>query len=190
MATYDTLKGEVVPDRTMATYDTLKGEVVPAGREPLTDAQKDAIFDDIDTDKNGTLDLHEFSVYIQGKYSITRDTAKQIFKCNDLDGNNTFDKTEFRALLGKIDDVNIEMERQKDIQVTKHLTCAAKWGQCGCITCCCTLGCSCYFAAYCASKELLEMTMYVAEVEALREAKLVASLTMDREVSEVTNPLS
>jgi hypothetical protein len=77
----------------MATYDTLKGEVVFAGREPLTNAQKDAIFDDIDTDKNGTLDLHEFSVYIQGKYSITLDTARQVFKFNDLDGNNTCPST-------------------------------------------------------------------------------------------------
>ena len=165
----------------MATYDTLKGEVVPAGRQPLTDAQKDAIFDDIDTDKNGTLDLHEFSVYNQGKYSITLDTAKQIFKCNDLDGNNTFDKTEFKTLLGKkIDAVNIEMERQKDIQVTKHLTCAARWGSCGCATCLCTLGWSCYVAGFCAAKEILKLAEYRAEEEAGREAKLVSSLTMDR----------
>ena len=162
----------------MATI-TVNGETRRMVRLPLTDAEKDIIFDDIDTDKSGTLDMTEFTIYILGKYNITRETAVNIFKSNDIDGNNTIDKVEFRVLLKKIDVVNIEIDTENQTQLLNSVACIARWSSCGCFFCLCTLGASCCISTKCAASEGAKMAEYADNAEKGREARLVKALTME-----------
>ena len=159
---------------------SINGSTEPIRRKPMTVEEKNAIFDQMDTDKNGTLDKDEFTIYILGKFSVSRDQALQIFKSYDLDKSNTIDKAEFGILLGKMDDINIAMDYERDKKIYEHITCAAKWTACGCYFCLCTLCLSCYVSGKMVGKETDKMVTVAEEAEKGREAKLVQSITMDR----------
>ncbi len=47
------------------TKDGLKSLIIKAGHKEVTDAEIDAIFVEMDSDKNGTIDIDEFIAFIQ-----------------------------------------------------------------------------------------------------------------------------
>ena len=172
---------DIMNDNVDHEFITVHGQTVMIMiKKPLTDVKKDAIFDDIDKDKNGTLDIDEFIVYILGRFNITRNAAMKIFQHSDLDGNRNIDKAEFRILLGNIDAINIQIDRERETQKMKHLMCAGKWSSCAIGTCLCTAGLSCIIGGNCAAREGLKMKDVIDAAEVGREAQLVTSLTMEK----------
>ena len=47
------------------TKDGLRSLIIKAGHKHVTDAEIDAIFVEMDSDKNGTIDIDEFIAFVQ-----------------------------------------------------------------------------------------------------------------------------
>lgn len=80
------------------------------------------MFDEIDIDKNGTIDYTEFVMAtMSDKQTMTNEKLQQAFKLFDKDGNGSIEADEIKAVLGdskmspeQIDKIIMEVDENGD----------------------------------------------------------------------------
>jgi Ca2+-binding EF-hand superfamily protein len=77
--------------------------ITPPVKHVLTDSEIDFLFNDMDTDKNGTLCMDEFTSFCLGRFTVTKEVAKSIFEANDVDKNSVIDRKEFGLVFKKLE---------------------------------------------------------------------------------------
>lgn len=87
-------------DGQLSKEEILKGYQEATGI-PITPEEVDKMFDEIDIDKNGTIDYTEFVMAtMNDKQLMTNDKLQQAFKLFDKDGNGSIEADEIKAVLG------------------------------------------------------------------------------------------
>lgn len=144
----------------------------------MTDEEIDFLFNDMDTDKNGTLCMDEFTSFCLGRFSVTKDVAKSIFEANDVDQNSVIDRTEFGLVFKKLENAVNAIDYGANVKVLQHVSCAAQWSNFATLCCVCTLGMSCCVARPCVQRELDRSAEVLDTAEDGKEARIVEALQM------------
>lgn len=87
-------------DGQLSKDEILKGYSEATGI-PISEEEVDKMFEEIDLDKNGTIDYTEFVMAtMSDKQTMTNDKLQLAFKLFDKDGNGSIEADEIKAVLG------------------------------------------------------------------------------------------
>jgi len=87
-------------DGQLSKDEILKGYQEATGI-PISEEEVDKMFEEIDLDKNGTIDYTEFVMAtMSDKHTMTNDKLQLAFKLFDKDGNGSIEADEIKAVLG------------------------------------------------------------------------------------------
>ena len=150
--------------------------ITPPKRHVLSEDEIDFLFNDMDTDKNGTLCIDEFTSFCLGRFSVTREVAKSIFEANDVDKNSVIDRKEFGLVFRKLEQAVNSVDYEANKQVLRHISCAAQWNNCAILCGVCTLGLSCCVAKPFALRHLQKSQEVLEKAENDKEPRIVEAL--------------
>ena len=115
--------------------DPLKQFILRINPEEIT-----TLFNQLDANKNGTLEADEFRAFICGRFYISPD---KLFALYDVDKNSTIDVDEFKLIIDVMNKICAKYDREEINGLTSK---AQAVGAAGCFAyccCICTLGISC-----------------------------------------------
>jgi len=130
-------------DVQAAVNAQLVGELL-AAQERCPPDSVPAIFEQLDTDKNGSLDASEFRAFAMGRFNLTGENADKIFAKFDKNHDSTLDLKEFTEIITSINNATMVFEvaeTQKDIHDIQCITYAAAFIYSCCLCTACTSCC-------------------------------------------------
>ena len=126
---------------------------LPSG-PPLSSREVlETLYEQLDTDRSGTLDKNEFAIFCKGRFDIDQHFSDKIFEAADSDGNNQVDRDEFLHIMQVCEEADQTFTSQEGNYVMGELSLLAQLAMCAYLCCPCTCGASvCCYGCFASSK--------------------------------------